>query len=432
MSKDVRANAARVVADVLGGQSLNRGLPAALEQTLERDRPLLQQLCYGTLRMAPRLEALLTLLFTKPLKDKDRDIHALAMLGLYQLDATRIPAHAAVSETVGATRALKKPWAKGLLNAVLRRYQREREELLGELDDAALASHPEWLYRAYLKQWPEQAAAIIAANNEQPPMTLRVNRRHGARDDYLNILAAQDIAAGAGRLSPAAVCLAQPQDVTSLPGFGAGDVSVQDESAQVAALLLDAQPGDRVLDACAAPGGKTCHILESEPAIDELVALELDGDRLARVEENLERLDLFAALVQGDAAAPPAELEPASFDRILVDAPCSASGVVRRNPDVKILRRQGDLASFAAQQSAILDGAWPLLKPGGQLLYATCSVLREENDAVIKRFVEEHDDAAVVPLQLDGTVATDVGVQILPSVSGGDGLYYSALEKRGQ
>ncbi len=429
MSRDVRANAARVVAGVLGGHSLNRGLPDALQRTPERDRPLLQQLCYGTLRMAPRLDALLGLLFTKPLKDKDRDIHALAMLGLYQLEATRIPAHAAVSATVDATRALKKPWAKGLLNAVLRRYQRERDALLEQLPAAALAAHPDWLYRAYREQWPQQAEAIIAANNAQPPLTLRCNRRRGTREAYLDILAAQDIEARAGAQGADAVYLAAPRDVAAVPGFGSGDVSVQDESAQAAAALLDAQPDERVLDACAAPGGKACHILELAPDLAELVALEVDGERLARVEENLERLDLFATLLQGDAAAPPAELAPSSFDRILVDAPCSASGVVRRNPDVKTLRRAADLPAFAAQQRAILEGVWPLLQAGGRLLYATCSVFAEENDAVVSAFVAQHDDAGIVPLALEGAVATPFGQQLLPDVAGGDGLYYSMVAK---
>jgi len=430
MSKDVRANAARVVADVLGGHSLNRSLPAAAEYTIERDRALLRQLCYGALRMAPRLEALLALLFTKPLKDKDRDIHALAMLGLYQLEATRIPAHAAVSATVDATRTLKKPWAKGLLNAVLRRYQRERDALVEQIPAAARADHPEWLYTTYHEQWPEQADTILAANNTQPPMTLRVNRQHGARDDFLAILAAKAIAARPGARAGDAVYLDKTLDVTELPGFGAGDVSVQDESAQVAALLLDAQPGERVLDACAAPGGKACHVLELTPDLTELVALELDGDRLARVEENLERLELYATLMQGDAAAPPTELEPSSFDRILVDAPCSASGVVRRNPDVKTLRSAADLDSFAEQQRAILAGGWPLLKKGGRLLYATCSIFREENDDVVKAFTESRDDAEILPLTLEGSLATALGRQLLPNVDGGDGLYYAMITKR--
>ena len=431
MSADVRATAARVIGAVIGGLSLNQVLPEKLNDVSERDRALLQQLSYGTLRQSPRLQAILKQLLDKPLRDKDRDVQGLLLCGLYQLDSTRVPDHAAVAATVDATRALKKPWAKGMTNAVLRRYLREREQLTQALDEAAAASHPAWLFQKILAQWPAAAAAIIDANNQQPPMTLRVNRGQASRDDYIGSLTGHGIAAEAGCLSKHAIQLAVPIDVWDLPEFSAGRVSVQDEAAQMAALLLQAGAGERVLDACAAPGGKTCHILELQPELAELVAMDIDELRLQKVSENLQRLNLKATLITGDAASPPAALEPASFDRILVDAPCSASGVIRRHPDVKLLRRESDIAPLADQQLRILRGLWPLLKTGGTLLYATCSILDEENSQVIQRFLTEEGDAALSGTEMAGSESVTSGRQLLPSSGGTDGLFYATLKKAG-
>ena len=431
MSADVRATAARVIGAVIGGLSLNQVLPEKLNDVGERDRALLQQLSYGTLRQSPRLQAILKQLLDKPLRDKDRDVQGLLLCGLYQLDSTRVPDHAAVAATVDATRALKKPWAKGMTNAVLRRYLREREQLTQALDEAAAASHPAWLFQKILAQWPAAAAAIIDANNQQPPMTLRVNRGQASRDDYISSLKGHGIAAKAGCLSKHAIQLAVPIDVWDLPEFSAGRVSVQDEAAQMAALLLQAGAGERVLDACAAPGGKTCHILELQPELAELVAMDIDELRLQKVSENLQRLNLKATLITGDAASPPAALEPASFDRILVDAPCSASGVIRRHPDVKLLRRESDIAPLADQQLCILRGLWPLLKTGGTLLYATCSILDEENSQVIQRFLTEEGDAALSGTEMAGSESVTSGRQLLPSSGGTDGLFYATLKKAG-
>jgi 16S rRNA (cytosine967-C5)-methyltransferase len=431
MTLDARAAAARVIGDVLGGDSLNRALPPLLDKVSDRDRSLLQQLCYGTLRQGPRLQAILAKLLDKPLRDKDRDIQGLLLCGLYQLDDMRIPDHAAVAATVGATRALKKHWAKGVSNAVLRRYLREREQIQASLDEAASACHPPWLYKKLMRQWPAAAPAIIATNNQQPPMTLRVNGARLPRQAYLEKLAGEGIAATPGHHSPCAIVLDQPLDVLELPGFSDGEASVQDEAAQLAALLLQAAPGERVLDACAAPGGKTCHILELQPELEELVAMDVDELRLARVAENLERLDLQATLLPGDASQPPAQLQTESFDRILVDAPCSASGVIRRHPDVKLLRRESDIPQLAEQQLEILQGLWPLLKSGGSLLYATCSVLHEENSRVVERFLATQEKAQLSPLTCDWGEATAYGRQMLPSVEGPDGLFYALLRKTG-
>lgn len=429
MAGDTRALAARAIGEVLAGKSLNQTLPAALEEVEPRDRGLLQQLCYGTLRQGPRLQALLSRLANKPMRDKDRDVQGLLLCGLYQLSDTRIPDHAAVSATVAATEVLKKDWARGMTNAILRRFLRERDTLLADLDEAASLAHPAWLLGALQAQWPNDWVQLVTANNSQPPMTLRVNSRQLSREDYLQLLGEGGIEASAGQLSPQAIYLAAPQDVQNLPGFEDGLVSVQDEAAQLAALALQAQPGERVLDACAAPGGKSGHILELQPALGELVAMDVDPRRLSRVADNLDRLQLAAELLEGDGANPPASLEDESFDRILVDAPCSATGVIRRHPDIKLLRREKDIAKFGLQQIDILSGLWRLLKPGGHLLYATCSVLSAENTGVIKRLLQQHPDAQVQTLDVEWGEQTAVGRQVLPAVGGPDGLFYSMLQK---
>lgn len=429
MALNPRAAAAQVIADVLAGKSLNQVLPPRLELVAERERGLLQQLCYGTLRQYPLLQGLLNQLLNKPLRDKDSDVRGLLLCGLYQLESTRIPDHAAVAATVDGVAALKKPWARAMTNAVLRRFLREREALQSALTDAARVSHPEWLYQALRNEWPAAAGDIIAANNEQPPMTLRVNTGRISRQAYLEKLVAGGIEAAPGHLSPQAVYLEKPCDVSELPGFAQGEASVQDEAAQLAALLLDAAPGERILDACAAPGGKACHVLELQPKLAELVAMDVDAARLQKVSQNLLRLEQRATLLEGDATRPGPALRATSFDRILVDAPCSATGVIRRHPDVKLLRRPEDIGQFARLQLQILQGLWPLLKPGGTLLYATCSVLPQENSSVVERFLSHCSDATAVSLDPTWGEDTGCGRQLLPSVLANDGLFYSMLHK---
>ncbi len=429
MAGQARAAAARAIGAVLDGKSLNQALPLQPERCAERDRALVQQLCYGTLRQAPRLQAVLEHLLQKPLRARDHDVQGLLLCGLYQLQDTRVPDHAAVSETVAAATKLKKAWAKGMANAVLRRFLRERDDLLAQLDEAAGLAHPGWLLEALQTQWPAHWEQMVAANNQQPPMTLRVNRRQGSRDAYLARLQEAGIGARAGSLSPDAVYLDAATDVAALPGFNEGAASVQDEAAQLAAHLLDLQPGQRVLDACAAPGGKTGHLLELEPALQSVVAMDIDEARLARVEDNLTRLKLEASLCTGDAASPPPAVAGQSFDRILVDAPCSASGVIRRHPDVKLLRRREDIDGFSAQQGAVLAGLWPLLAPGGRLLYATCSVLAGENEDTVAAFLDTHRDARPVPLAGEPGAPAGHGRQLLPDPEGADGLFYALLEK---
>ncbi len=431
MAVDPRLAAARALGAVLAGKaSLGSALPAQLDKVEPRDRGLTQELAFGTARWQPRLALLAGKLLQKPFKAADTDLEALLLVGLYQLLYTRIPAHAAIGETVGCVDRLKKSSAKGLINAVLRRAQREGEALLAELerDPAARTAHPRWLQKALKAHWPADWEAICAANNSHPPLTLRVNRRHGSRDDYLAELAAAGIAATACPFSTDGVQLASPCDVTALPGFAEGRVSVQDEAAQLAAELLELKPGLRVLDACCAPGGKTCHLLEAEPTL-AVTAVDLEESRLVRVRENLARLKLDARLVAADARAVGEWWDGKPFQRILLDAPCSATGVIRRHPDIKLTRQQGDIAALAALQGELLDALWPTLEVGGVLLYATCSSLPTENTEVIGAFLARTPGARELDIPGPFGVKQPHGRQLLAQIDGHDGFYYAKLIK---
>ena len=427
MSDQCRANAARALARVIEGSALDMPLQAMLQKTPARDRALLRQLCYGTLRSYQRLEALLQQTLKKPLKTRDSDIKALLLCGMHQLLDMRTPDHAAIASAVEASRLLGKPWAAGLVNAVLRRVSRETGQLLAQLEPAAQASHPDWLFGAIRRHYPAQADAIIAANNSHPPLCLRVNQRRIDRPAYLEILQQAGIAALACELTRTGVRLQRAVAVEQIPGFSDGLVSVQDEAAQLAAELLPLRAGDRVLDACAAPGGKACHLLESWGETVHLTALDIDGQRLAQVAENLARLHLDAELVEADGRSPPDAL--GCFDRILLDAPCSGSGVIRRHPDIKLLRRPADIENFAATQLALLQGLWPKLKPGGQLLYVTCSILPAENRLLLKQFLQQTTDAAPLTLEYPGLAGADGCIQTVPEAGGTDGLFYGLLVK---
>jgi 16S rRNA (cytosine967-C5)-methyltransferase len=325
---------------------------------------------------------------------------------------------------------LRKRQTAGLLNAILRRYQREEQALTDSLSPSEADAHPQWLWDALDQHWPQHRAQIVAANNSRPPMTLRVNLSKISREAYQQQLAEAGITAQPGSLSPAALRLDSPMDVAKLPGFENGLCSVQDEAAQMAALLLATRAGDRVLDACAAPGGKTGHILELQPALATLLAMDISAGRLQRVDENLTRLGLKATLCVGDGSQSPQAVRDAGpFDAMLLDVPCSATGVVRRHPDIKLLRRQEDAAGFAAQQRALLDGLWPLLAPGGRLLYVTCSVLPKENAQLVEAFLDGHADARVEALEVAGSQRCSTGVQLLPDAAGSDGLYFAMLCK---
>ncbi|MDF9617783.1 16S rRNA (cytosine(967)-C(5))-methyltransferase RsmB [Pseudomonas entomophila] len=427
-----RLAAARALAAVLSGKaSLNSSLPAQLDKVDERDRGLTQDLAFGTARWQPRLDLLAAQLLQKPFKAADADVQALLLVGLYQLFYTRIPAHAALGETVGCADKLKKPWAKGLLNAVLRRAQREGEELLAsmERDPVVRTAHPRWLQKSLKAFWPEQWEAICAANNAHPPMILRVNRRHHSRDAYLSLLAEAGIQASACQFSRDGIVLAEACDVRGLPGFADGWVSVQDEAAQLSADLLELAPGQRVLDACCAPGGKTCHLLEAEPGLAHMVAIDLEAKRLTRVRENLDRLKLDAELIACDARDTASWWDGKPFQRILLDAPCSATGVIRRHPDIKLTRQAEDIPALATLQGELLDALWPTLEVGGMLLYATCSSLPTENTEVIDAFLARTPGARELDLATEAGLRQPHGRQLLAQEGGHDGFYYAKLIK---
>lgn len=427
-----RLAATRALAAVLAGRaSLGSSLPEQLAKVDPRDRALAQDLAFGTARWQPRLSLLAEKLMDKPFKAGDRDLEALLLIGLYQLLHTRIPAHAAIGETVGCVDKLKKSSAKGLLNAVLRRAQREYDSLLPALehDPAARLAHPRWLQKALKARWPEHWEAIATANNLHPPLILRVNRRQGSRDAYLAELAAADIDAVPCAFSADGIRLLQPQDVTALPGFAAGRLSVQDEAAQLAAELLELAPGQRVLDACAAPGGKTCHLLEREPGLAEVVALDADAGRLQRVEQNLARLGLTARTLAADGRAVADWWDGTPFQRILLDAPCSATGVIRRHPDIKLTRQASDIAPLVQLQGELLDALWPTLEVGGILVYATCSVLPEENSSNLAAFLARTPGARELDIPATWGLAQPHGRQLLPQPDGHDGFYYCKLIK---
>ncbi|WP_338488969.1 16S rRNA (cytosine(967)-C(5))-methyltransferase RsmB [Pseudomonas trivialis] len=427
-----RLAAAKALAAVLNGKaSLNSSLPPQLDKVEDRDRGFTQDLAFGTARWQPRLSALAARLLQKPFKAADADVEALLLVGLYQLLYTRVPAHAAIGETVGCADKLKKPWAKALLNAVLRRAQRESETLLAELehDPVVRTAHPRWLQKSLKAFWPEHWEAICAANNAHPPMILRVNRRHHSRDAYLELLTDAGIAAAACVYSIDGIVLEAAADVRSLPGFAEGWISVQDEAAQLAADLLDLAPGQRVLDACCAPGGKTCHILEVEKDLAGVVAVDLEAKRLVRVRENLARLGLSAELIAADGRDTATWWDGKPFQRILLDAPCSATGVIRRHPDIKLTRQADDIAALAVLQGQLLDALWPTLEVGGILLYATCSTLPTENTEVIQAFLARTSGARELDLATTAGIKQPHGRQLLAQEGGHDGFYYAKLIK---
>lgn len=428
--ESVRLHAARTLAKVMAGESLATALPPAEASFKGRDLALLRQLCYTTLRHWFSLNAVLDQLLTKPLKQRDNDVRALMLVGLCQLSHTRIAPHAAISECVSAAKGLHKSWANGLVNAILRTAQRDSVLLYKAIiGDAVHAEMPDWLYGKLAKRWPEQIVAIVAGTNSKAPMALRVNSAKISRRDYLKQLMAAEIGANRCLFSSHGIQLKEPVNVDQLPGFADGLVSVQDEAAQLSAELLECQPGERILDACAAPGGKTCHLLESTQNL-HLTALDLEESRLLRVRENLERLQLCATVVQGDASKPERWWDGEQFDRILLDAPCSATGVIRRHPDIKLLRRPEDIGQLVALQSDILDAMWKLLKPGGTLVYATCSILPEENSKQVEAFLSRTSDAVHDVLDVPYGQPGAFGRQLLPQINGHDGFFYARLRKQ--
>jgi 16S rRNA (cytosine967-C5)-methyltransferase len=427
-----RAAAGRIVAAVARqGRSLDEALDAGMAGIADNDRGLVAQLAYGTVRAYPRLDRWVDLLLTRPLPERDAEVHDLLAVGLYQLEETRVPDHAAVAATVEAVRRLGRAQYAGLVNACLRRWLREREVLKARVAriPEVVHAHPRWWLEALAEDWPKDWESLIDAANRQAPMWVRVNRLRTTRDAWLARLVESGSSATAWEPAPEALCLAAPMEVEALPGFRDGEVSIQDAAAQLAAGLLAPQPGMRVLDACAAPGGKTAHLLERFPGI-ELSALDISPGRLERVRENLVRLDLEARVFAGDARDPRGWWDGQAYDRILLDAPCTGSGVVRRHPDIKLLRRVEDITAMAKMQQAMLAALWPLLNPGGRLLYATCSVFRAENVERITDFLAHHREVRAVDLGEPGWGRrAGPGRQLLPGEAGTDGFYYACLTR---
>ncbi len=435
--RDAQVIAVGALERVLGGRNLDVELAALWRRTPEgnaHQRAQVQDICYGVLRHLGALDAMLAPLLTKPLRDER--LRQLLRIGVFQLLHTNAAPHAVVDQAVRACMVLHAAPAKGLVNAVLRGFLRRQVELqaASQHDDSGRYSFPQWwiakIRAQYSQLSPQQLDSMLLAGNTHAPLTLRVNPRRVARDDYLKQLAASGIAASA--LERHAVVLGKPMPVHKIPGFSEGLVSVQDASAQRAAPLLDARDGMRVLDACAAPGGKTAHILELADVA--LTAVDQDATRLTRVDDNLRRLGLAAHVVCGDAAHPQTWWDGVPYERILADVPCSASGVTRRHPDIKWARREADIQQFVVRQQAVIDGLWRLLAAGGKLLYVTCSVFREENHLQVARFLERHADAQPQPLPADALFTDNVPAeaelagQLLPDAVH-DGFYYALLQK---
>jgi 16S rRNA (cytosine967-C5)-methyltransferase len=437
---NLRALAAKCVYAVVDqGRSLGDELPKQQSKVEGKDKGLLQEICYGVLRYLPELENDVKGLMKKPLTGKQRVFHFLILVGVYQIKYTRIPDHAAVSETVAATSTLKNSHLKGLLNGVLRSFQRNysnQENNPSKLADPIKYNHPGWFIKKVQAGYPEHWQDILLANQEKPPMWIRVNQIHHTVEQYKTLLEQANIACQYIEPLSGAIALEQAVDVNKLPGFIDGWVSIQDGAAQQAARLLDSQAGDHVLDCCAAPGGKTCHILEHTPNLASVTAIDIEESRLLRVNENLERLKLTAKVVTGDAADASTWWDKQLFDRILLDAPCSGTGVIRRHPDIKWLRKASDIDKLIILQQQILINTWSLLKPGGTLLYATCSILPEENHQQIKQFVDTTPNAELISLTKN---TEDIGWQLLPHhnsekkgepMPSMDGFYYAKLLKR--
>ena len=454
---EARQQSLKALKQVLAGQSLSAVQPATIDKLSDsRDRGLANEIVNGVLRWRWQLEFFVSRLLAKPLKKKDSDIQLVLLMALYELQACRTPDYAIINEAVELVRRSGKKWAASLVNAVLRRFTREHESLTASINsDIASLSHPEWIIRKLKADWPEHWQQILQANNQRPAFWLRVNQRQFDVERYQSLLsdngvefddaAAQDINIGQ------AIRLTQGVDVRSLPGFDDGAVSVQDAAAQLSASLLDVgdsgidgQQGQRVLDLCAAPGGKTCHLLEQYPSIRKLVAVELDAKRMTRVGENLQRLKLLPEDTDGSAGEVELVVADArdyerwwngeGFDRILIDAPCSASGVIRRHPDIKSLRRETDIQALVELQAEILDAAWRMLAAGGVLLYVTCSIFKDENETQMQRFLSAHEDAKVLEIT-DDMVGNDwgrmcdPGRQLFPGEHDGDGFYFCRLTK---
>ena len=429
--KNTRAIAAMIITAVTDDHvNLDNAFDKNLSDTENDNHPFIKALCFGVLREYPKLQFILSKLIDKPIRKKEKLVENLILAGLYECMHMQTPEHACVSETVQAAVVLKKQWAKGLVNAVLRNALRKTNELQTAIEKNEIAryAHPQWLIEYIRRDWPTQFDSILIANNQQGPLSLRVNQQQVSREQFLKILSENNIPARIIEDTKHGVMCDDARDITTIPGYTQGYFSVQDAAAQLAAEILLPLQGERILDACAAPGGKTTHLLEVQPDI-QLYALDNSAKRLMRVEQNLQRLKLSATLIEGDAGKPDQWWDGDQFDRILLDAPCSATGVIRRHPDIKLLRQKEDVRQLAKTQQEILSALWPLLKPGGMLLYATCSILKEENEQQIQRLITEQHNAHPETFTAEWGIDARYGRQILPGQNNMDGFFYSLIYK---
>lgn len=425
-SGQLRADAASILFEVLEqGVSLREASPHFLLKYQQKDKALINEIVLGVLRYLPILQFWLNQLLSKPLKANQQLTQKLMLVGLYQLAYTRIPSHAAVGETVEACLLLKMKGLKGLVNGILRNAIRQDLFETQPESEQLRSCQPKWLYRKIVAAYPDKKDALFEALQEKAPIWLRINQQQISLDDYCTQL--DEAAYTRSTLHEDGLLLSQSGNITQLPGYADGQFAVQDGAAQMAAQLLDAKAGQRVLDACAAPGGKTCHILERTPQLEQCIALDSDAQRLTRVEENLQRLGLSADIVVGDAGTPETWWEGHKFDRILLDAPCSALGVLRRHPDIKWLRRAADIEQLVTVQEQLLGQLWPLLNEGGILLYATCSILPEENHQQIEKFLQHTPNGKLLPISY--AKEGETGWQILPGENNMDGFYYAKIQK---
>jgi len=413
------------------GLSLNHAVVQNNSKLDARDYAFLQELVYGCCRYYWQLDWIVEQLVKKPLKSKDSLIKHLLYVGLYQLIYCRMPDYAILDQTVGAAKVIKKTWAGHLINAVLRQYRRQQDSIQEGLkvEIEAHYSHPKWLVKRLYEAWSDDYQKIMAANNQHPPLVIRVNRQKNTVTGYIDKCKQIDLEVEAHPYASFALEIKSPVKVEKLPGFFQGECSVQDAASQLIEPLLNVQPGNRVLDACAAPGGKTGLLLEATTDI-KLLAIDNAADRMAKLTDNLKRLQLSAEIKIADCALLDSWWDGQLFDRILIDAPCSATGVIRRHPDIKLLRRDTDIQKLVIHQLELLTVLWGLLKPGGRLLYTTCSVLPDENENIISEFLASHNEAADIDLNYPWAKKCKHGIQLLPGDYNMDGFYYAAIEHK--
>lgn len=395
-----------------------------------RDLSFYRQICYGTLRNYYILNYYISLLLKTPLKNKDHDLHMLLLIGLYQIEFMRTPDHAAIDATVNAAKLLKKHWASGLINGVLRNFIRKKNNnfFTDKAEEWILNNHPKWLFEKLKSNWPNDWQNILKYNNSPPPMTLRVNLKEITREDYRKLLNKSNIENTIDELTPTGLRLTKPIDVSLLPKFEQGFVSVQDIGAQLAANLIRAQPNMRILDACCAPGGKIAHFGEANEK-SKLLGIDKNEERLKKVNDNLLRLNIQAKLICIDANKIKDWWDGIPFERILLDAPCSGSGIISHHPDIKLLRTKGDIKKFVHQQTVLLSSLWSTLALNGELVYCTCSILQEETNQVISDFLDSTPTAKILRIDAHWGVIQPFGRQLLPNPNKNGGFFYARLSK---